>query len=65
MNFKRICCFLLSFVIFAAVSYGKEKSPALANSHPVYKQLRNIKLSGNAVSVNNQKSERCPGENAS
>lgn len=48
---KRISGFLSVHLMIAAILLGSGSSPAAVNSHPVYKQLRNIKLSGKAVEV--------------
>jgi hypothetical protein len=48
---KRMLSFIVVQLMIAAVIYGSGNSSAAVNSHPVYKQLRNIKLSGEAVQV--------------
>jgi hypothetical protein len=46
---KRMPGFLSVHLMIAAILLGSGNSPGPVNSHPVYKQLRAIKLSGKAV----------------
>jgi hypothetical protein len=48
---KRMPGFLSVHLMIAAILLGSGNSPAPVNSHPVYKQLRDIELSGKAVQV--------------
>jgi hypothetical protein len=52
-SLKRMLCLLLGHAMMAAIIYASGNSPAPVNAESVYKQLRNIKVSGKTVSVQN------------